>query len=114
MNAAYVDIKDRLMRSVLLTMGFPYCHGSLYKHIRPTYPGCHRWGGDAGHSPECGWGTGVLRLCPGTLAEGLLYDGLKEICQAWCWLALCQSDVAQLIKVPQRTDCGEPMAIFLV
>lgn len=45
MKAAYVDIKDRLMRSVLLTMGFPSCHGSLYKHIRPTYPGCHRWGG---------------------------------------------------------------------
>lgn len=71
-------------------------------------------GGDAGHSPECGWGTGVLRLCPGTLAEGSLYDRLKEICQVWCWLALCQSDVAQLIKVPQRTGYGEPMAIFLV
>lgn len=37
--------------------------------------------------------SGVLKLCSGTLAEGSFYDGLKEMCQEWCWLAFCQSDV---------------------
>lgn len=105
MSAAYVDIKGGLMRSLLLTnYELPYCHGSLDKHIRLTYPGSHRWG-DAGR---------VLRLCPGTLAEGSLYDRLEEMCQEWCWLALCQSDVAQLRKCPIVLAVASPWAFFLI
>lgn len=103
------------MRSLLLThYGLPVLPWQPLQAYRPTYPGCHRCGGMLVIDQSVGGGTGVLRLCPGTLAEGSLYDGLKEMCQEWCWLALCQSDITQLRKCPNVLAVASPWPFFLI